>query len=181
MNAMLDVIGISGSLRRTSTNTGLLRAAQQLAPTEISIEIANIADLPLYNADAGRTPAVDRLVTRIAAADALIFACPEYNYSISSPLKNALDWVSREPGNAAFNDKPVALMGAGGRMGGARAQYHLRQACVYLNLHVLNKPEVFAQTTGFDGEGNLVDETVRQLLTDQMRAFSHWVQRLRAR
>lgn len=180
MNTVLDVIAISGSLRRNSTNTGLLRAAQQFAPAEISIEIANIADLPLYNSDLAKPTAVERLAARVAAADALLFACPDYNFSISSPLKNALDWVSREPGNAAFNDKPAAIMSAGGRMGSSRAQYHLRQVCVYLNLHVLSKPEVFVHSGGFDAEGNLVEENARDLIAEQMRAFSQWMRRLRA-
>lgn len=181
MNPMLDVVALSGSLRRKSANTGLLRAAQQLAPPEISIEIAEIGDLPLYNADLVKPHSVERLVARIAAADALLFACPEYNYSISAPLKNALDWVSREPGNRALDGKPAAILGAGGRMGGARAQYHLRQVCVYLNLYPLNKPEVFAHANSesFDADGNLVDERVRKQIAEQMEAFAAWARLLR--
>lgn len=183
MSTVLNAVGISGSLRKKSTNSGLLRAAQQLAPAELKIEIADIADLPLYNADVaaqGKPPAVERVVAKIAAADALVFACPEYNYSIASPLKNAIDWVSREPGNKAFDGKAVAILGAGGRMASSRAQYHLRQVCVFVNLYPLNKPEVMAHSNSdsFDGEGNLVDAKVKELIADQMRALVKWARQL---
>jgi len=182
MNSTLNVLGISGSLRKKSTNSGLLRAAQQLAPVELKIEIADIADIPLYNADVaalGKPSAVERVIAQIAAADALVFACPEYNYSIAPALKNVLDWASREAGNKALDGKPVAIMGAGGRMASSRAQYHLRQVCVFVNLHPLNKPEVcaHANSDSFDGEGNLVDAKVRQLIADQMQALAAWVRR----
>ena len=184
MNSALKVLGISGSLRKKSTNSGLLRAAQQLAPAEMKIEIADIADLPLYNADVaaqGKPPAAERVVAKIAAADALVLACPEYNYSIAPALKNALDWASREAGNKALDGKPVAIMGAGGRMASSRAQYHLRQVCVFINLHPLNKPEVcaHANSDSFDGDGNLVDDRVRQLVADQMQALLIWARKLR--
>ena len=81
------------------------------------------------------------------AADALVLACPEYNYSIAPALKNALDWLSREPDNVLLAGKAAAIMGAGGGMGTSRAQYHLRQVCVYLDLHVVNKPEIFSSGT----------------------------------
>ena len=184
MNSTLYVLGISGSLRKKSTNSGLLRAAQQLAPAELKIEIADIADIPLYNADVaalGKPSAVERVIAQISAADALVFACPEYNYSIAPALKNVLDWASREAGNKALDGKPVAIMGAGGRMASSRAQYHLRQVCVFVNLHPLNKPEVcaHANSDSFDGEGNLVDAKVRQLIVDQMQALMVWARRLR--
>ena len=184
MSAMLNALGISGSLRKKSTNSGLLRSAQQLAPAELKIEIADISDVPLYNADVaaeGKPPSVERIVAEIAAADALVLACPEYNYSVSPALKNVLDWASREPGNGALDGKPVAILGAGGRMASSRAQYHLRQSCVFLNLHPLNKPEVFAHASGgsFDESGNLVDPKIRQLISDQMQALVKWTLRLR--
>lgn len=185
MSAVLNALGISGSLRKKSTNSGLLRSAQQLAPAELKIEIADISDVPLYNADIAaqrKPPAVERIIAQIAAADALVLACPEYNYSIAAALKNVLDWASREPGNSALNGKPVAILGAGGGMGSSRAQYHLRQSCVYLNLHPLNKPEVFANAFGnsFDESGDLVDPKIKQLIADQMQALEAWTRRLRA-
>ena len=185
MSAVLTALGISGSLRKKSTNTGLLRAAQQLAPEELTIEIADITEVPLYNADIaaqGKPAAVERIVAKIAAVDALVLACPEYNYSMAPALKNIIDWASREPGNSALDGKPVAILGAGGRMASSRAQYHLRQTCVFVNLHPLNKPEVCAHAAGgsFDECGDLIDPKVRELVAEQMRAFAGWIRRLRS-
>ena len=185
MSPVLNALGISGSLRKKSTNSGLLRAARQLAPDELKIEIADILDVPLYNADIaaqGKPPAVERIVAQITAADALVLACPEYNYSVAPALKNVIDWASREPGNSALDGKAVAILGAGGRMASSRAQHHLRQTCVFVNLHPLNKPEVMAHSGDgtFDEAGDLIDAKVRQLVTDQMQALVKWVRRLRS-
>lgn len=185
MATPLQVLAISGSLRKHSTNTGLLRSAQKLAPADMKLLIAEINDVPLYNADIaglGKPLAVQNLVDKIAAADAFVFACPEYNYSIAPALKNVLDWASREPDNRALSGKAVAIMGAGGGMGTSRAQYHLRQVCVYLNLHPLNKPEVFANAFAgsFDESGNLIDPKIIQLITDQMQALASWTRKLSA-
>jgi chromate reductase len=179
----IKLLGISGSLRRLSCNTGLLRAAQKQLPPGVTLEITDLADVPFYNADIQAKPAaVTRVLEQMADADAFVFACPEYNYSLAPALKNILDWASREPGNTLLSDKAVAIMGAGGGMGSSRAQYHLRQVCVYLNLHPLNKPEVFANTFtgGFDAEGNLTDSKVTQTLADQMQALAAWAQRIKA-
>jgi chromate reductase len=156
----MKFLAICGSLRKKSTNMGLLRYAQAQVPEGVEFTIANISDIPFYNADLTEKPAaVVTLCEQLAAADAFVFACPEYNYSIAPALKNALDWASREPGNSLLTGKPVAIMGAGGGMGTSRAQYHLRQVCVYLNLHPLNTPEVFANAfaNSANGEGNLMD------------------------
>ena len=184
MSVDLSALAISGSLRKKSTNSGLLRCVQQVSPAELSIEIADIADVPLYNADVaaeGKPSAVERIISRIAAADALIFACPEYNYSLAPALKNVIDWASREPGNKALDGKPVAILGAGGRMASSRAQYHLRQVCVFVNLHPLNKPEVFAHSAGgsFDADGNVIDPKVMEQVAEQMLAFTAWIRRLK--
>src|SRR5918997_1838619 len=142
----MKILGISGSLRKGSFNSGALRAAQSLAPEGMTIEVAEIGDIPLYNEDvrtAGLPPSVERFRGEIAAADALLVVSPEYNFSVPGVLKNAIDWASRPP-NQPFNEKPVAIMGAsGGPVGTARAQYHLRQVLYGLNAYVLNKPEVF--------------------------------------
>jgi chromate reductase len=178
----LKFLGISGSLRHHSCNTGLLRAAQQHLPEGVSLEIANLSNVPLYNADISEKPeAVVQVFTQLEAADALVLACPEYNYSIAPALKNILDWASREPNNALLADKPVAILGAGGGMGTSRAQYHLRQVCVFLNLHPLNKPEVFANAFagGFDAEGNLIDAKLTEMVAEQMRALAVWTERLK--
>lgn len=168
------VLGICGSLRRASTNMGLLRYARQHAPEGMSIEIADLADVPFYNADFAEKPAaVLRLLTELELADGVLFACPEYNYSIAPALKNALDWASREPANRLLAGKPAAIMGAGGGMGTSRAQYHLRQVGVFLDLRFLNKPEVFSNafSSSFDANGNLVDEKIQGQIEQQLAAL----------
>ena len=172
--ASIHLIGLAGSLRKASTNRGLLRAAQASLPEGVTMEIADLTDIPFYNQDITEKPeSVKRVLAQIAAADALVLASTEYNYSMAPALKNILDWASREPNNALLATKPVAIMGAGGGMGTSRAQYHLRQTCVFLDLRVLNKPEVFANAFagGFDASGNLIDEKLTQLVGDQMRAL----------
>ena len=172
--ASIHLIGLAGSLRKASTNRGLLRAAQASLPEGVTMEIADLTDIPFYNQDITEKPeSIKRVLAQIAAADALVLASTEYNYSMAPALKNILDWASREPNNALLATKPVAIMGAGGGMGTSRAQYHLRQTCVFLDLRVLNKPEVFANAFagGFDASGNLIDEKLTQLVGDQMRAL----------
>ncbi|MDX2479663.1 MAG: NAD(P)H-dependent oxidoreductase [Desulfuromusa sp.] len=179
---LLKVLGICGSLRGKSTNSGLLRYAQEHAPAGIEIKIADLSKVPFYNPDLTEKPmAVEVLMTNIEQADALLMACPEYNYSFAPALKNALDWASREADNRLLSGKPAAIMGSGGGMGTSRAQYHLRQVCVFLDLHLLNKPEVFcnAFTGSFDAEGNLADEKIQSLIVQQLVALQKWTQRLR--
>jgi chromate reductase, NAD(P)H dehydrogenase (quinone) len=179
----LKVLGISGSLRKSSYNTAALRVAQTLAPDGVRIEIFDLAPLPLYNEDVkaqGFPPVVQELRDKIKAADALLFATPEYNYSMSGVLKNAIDWASRPP-DQPFNEKPVAIMGASpSALGTGRAQYHLRQSCVFLNMHVLNKPEVMiaAAQTRFNDKGELTDEATRGLIRDLVVNLAAWTRRL---
>jgi chromate reductase len=180
----MNVIGISGSLRKGSFNTAALRAAQGLAPEGMTIERAEIGDLPLYNDDvraSGFPPPAERLRAQIAAADAILFVTPEYNYSISGVLKNAIDWASRPP-NQPFEGKPVAIMGASpGLFGSARAQYHLRQMLIFLNAMPLNRPEVMigqAQNK-FDADGNLTDEPTREFIRKLLVALRDWSERLK--
>ena len=179
----LKVLGISGSLRKGSYNTAALRAAQELTPAGMTIEIFDLSPIPPYNEDVknvGFPPPVQELRQRIAAADALLIATPEYNYSMSGVLKNAIDWASRPP-EQPFNDKPVAIMGASpGVTGTARAQYHLRQSGVFLNMHFVNKPEVMIGTAAskFDAEGRLTDETTRGFVRDLLASLAAWTRRL---
>lgn len=179
---ILKVLGISGSLRRHSTNTGLLRWAQQQAPEGMIIEIADLIEIPFYNADHGnnKPPSLQRLLTQTEQADALLLACPEYNYSIAPALKNAFDWISREPDNHLLAGKPVAILSSGGGQGGARAQYHLRQVCVFLNLHPINKPEIFcnAFSDSFAADGSLVNIQTQELIVSQLKALRDWQKRL---
>src|SRR5712664_2228457 len=141
----ISVLGICGSLRNASYNMATLRTAIALKPAGMAVTVADISQIPPYNEDVraeGFPPTVETLRRQIAAADALLFACPEYNYSMSGVLKNAIDWASRPP-DQPFAGKPCAIIGAAAGMGGsARAQYHLRQSCVFLNMHLVNKPEV---------------------------------------
>jgi len=181
----MKVIGISGSLRKGSFNSAALRAAQELAPEGMTIERAEIGDLPLYDDDvraAGLPAPVERLRAQLAAADAILFVTPEYNFSIPGVLKNAIDWASRPP-NQPFDDKPVAIMGAsGGVIGTARAQYHLRQMLVFLNAHPINKPEVMIgqAATKFDAEGRLTDEPTREFVRQLLVSLAAWTRRLQA-
>ena len=178
----IKLLGISGSLRQASANTGLLRAAQAQLPANTTLEIADLSDIPFYSQDIATKPAaILRVFDQLAAADALVLACPEYNYSLAPALKNILDWASREPNNPLLSGKPVAIMGAGGSMGTSRAQYHLRQVCVYLDLHGVNKPEVFASAFGgaFDADGNLIDTRLIGQVAAQMRALADLSRKLR--
>ncbi|MBF0240924.1 MAG: NAD(P)H-dependent oxidoreductase [Desulfamplus sp.] len=176
----IKVIGICGSLRKSSTNMGLLRYAKANAPEGMTIDIANLSSVPFYNSDISEKPdAVKTLLSQIEQSDALLLACPEYNYSIAPALKNALDWASREPDNSILSGKPAAIMGAGGGMGTSRAQYHLRQVGVYLNIHILNSPEVFSNafTGSFDSDGNLIDSQVQELIKQMLIAFKGWAEK----
>lgn len=178
----LNFLGIAGSLRRKSTNQGLLRAAATRLPAGVEMDLADLTDIPFYNADITDKPAsVLRVFEQMKRADALVLACPEYNYSLAPALKNIIDWASREPDNALLAGKPVAILGAGGGMGTSRAQYHLRQVCVYLDLHPLNKPEVFANAFagGFTPDGDLTDERIGGLITEQMQALANWTMKLK--
>src|SRR6202047_4402912 len=169
------VLGICGSLRKDSYNIATLRAAIAQKPPGMTIEVANTAQIPPYNEDVRRQgfpPPVETLRRQIAAADALLFACPEYNYSMSGVLKNAIDWASRPP-EQPFAGKPVAILGAAaGMAGSARAQLHLRQSCVFLDMHPLNRPEVliFQAHNKFDADGKLTDDVARGLIVDLMAA-----------
>jgi chromate reductase len=172
----MKILGISGSLRESSFNTALLRTAQQLAPAGMEIEIADLTRIPPYNEDVyakGFPGAVQAFRGQIAAADGLLIATPEYNYSYSGVLKNAIDWASRPP-EQPFDDKAVAVMGASaGRLGTVRAQYHLRQVFIFLNGHVVNKPEVMVGAAGlaFDENGALRDDGTRDLIGQLLLAL----------
>lgn len=182
MSHTTNVLALTGSLRAKSTNMGLLRFAQANAPEGMRIEIADLSGIPFYNADIAEPPApVQRLLAQFADADAFIFCGPEYNYSIAPALKNAIDWAARAKDNALLGGKAAALMGAGGGMGTSRAQYHLRQVCVFIDVHPLNKPEVFANAFagGFDADGNPTDPKIQDGIKAQLAALAAWSLQLR--
>ena len=172
----ITILGIAGSLRKGSYNKAALRAAQQLCPPGAKLEVCDIAGLPLFNQDEERNPTakVTEFKQRIRAADAILIATPEYNYSIPGVLKNAIDCASRPYGDNAWAGKPVALMSASiSLFGGVRAQYHLRQCFVFLNMEDVKQPEVAIPTAGqrFDAQGNLTDETTRKLIGQLLQAL----------
>jgi len=167
---MLKILAICGSLRKDSTNMGLIRYAMQSCK-DINIEIADLSQIPFYNSDIQDKPlSVLTLLKQMEQAHGFIFACPEYNYSLAPALKNALDWASREKDNYLLSGKAAGIIGAGGGMGTSRAQYHLRQVCVFLDIHVLNKPEVFSNAFdgSFDAGGNLLNEKIKQNIDNQL-------------
>ena len=179
----LTILGINGSLRRDSYNRAALRAAQQLVPDGAKLEIFDLDGIPGFNQDEERQPPakVTELKTRVRAADAILFATPEYNYSIPGVLKNAIDWASRPYGDSAWNGKPVAVMGASiGVLGTARAQYHLRQVFVFLNMYPLNQPEVMIAnaTERFDADGNLIDKKAKDLIRQLLDSLAAWTRQL---
>jgi chromate reductase len=184
MTAAVRVFAFCGSLRNGSYNRMALRAAEELAPENVSFETFDIGRIPLYNEDVraqGFPPPVEELRERIRAADAILFVTPEYNYSVPGVLKNAIDWASRPP-DQPFNGKPAAIMGATPSMlGTARAQYHLRQTCVFLNIFPVNQPEVLiaAAHKEFDENGRLTDEATRKLIGQLMQALVDWTLRLK--
>ena len=181
-------VALIGSLRAGSYNRALWRAAQAHAPEGLALEEGVLGDLPLYNGDL-HPPAVPawpasvaRLSAQVAAADAVLFISPEYNYSIPGVLKNAIDWVSRvQP--SPFNDKPAAVMGAtNGMWGTTRMQYHLRQVGVFTNLHFLNRPEMLVAKAQekFSADGVLTDEGTAKVLVQFLTAFRDWARRFQA-
>ena len=149
MTDKLKIIGFSGSLRAGSFNSAALRAAKELAPDGVEIEIYDISQFPPFNQDEDSAPPqmVTDLKAAIRAADAVIFSSPEYNYSVPGHLKNVIDWASRQYGDSAWDGKPALIMGASiGAIATARMQYHLRQIMVFLNMYPLNRPEVMIGT-----------------------------------
>jgi len=184
MNNPVTILGIAGSLRKASYNRAALRAAQQLTPGGAVIEIFELEGIPPFNQDDEGNPPerVSIFKSRIRAADAILFATPEYNYSIPGVLKNAIDWASRPYGDNAWEGKPVAIMGASiGSIGTARAQYHLRQTFVFLNMYPVNQPEVMIADASkrFDEKGNLTDPRTQQLIRKLLEGLVDWTTKLR--
>ncbi len=180
------VAGIAGSLRRASYNRALLRAAQELAPPTLRIEIHELADIPLYNEDVEKTGVPDpvaRLRAAVGKADGLLIATPEYNHGMPGVLKNTIDWLSRPPRGSVLNGKPAAIMGASlGVVGTARSQGQLRQAFVFTNTPALLQPEVLVGKAAdkFDAEGKLTDQATRDFLVVFLNRFVAWMTRFAA-
>ena len=180
------ILGFAGSLRKGSYNRSLLRAAAELVPEGALFEIFDLEGIPLFNQDLeGQPPEkVREFKTKIKSADAILIATPEYNYSVPGVLKNAIDWASRPYGDNAFDGKPLALMGGSiGMLGTARAQYHLRQTCVFLNVYPLNQPEVMVPFVDkkVDETGRLTDEKTREKIGELMASLIAWTERLKGK
>lgn len=176
MAQQIKILGIAGSLRKSSYNRAVLRAAQKLAPAGAILDIAELDGIPGFNQDEEQKPPakVVELKEKIRAADAVLFVTPEYNYSVPGLLKNAIDWASRPYGDSAWNGKPAAVMSASiGVFGGVRAQYHLRQIFVFLDMAAVNKPEVMIGNAAerFDDQGNLKDEKTKQLISQLLESL----------
>ena len=183
MSQPIQILGIAGSLRRASYNRAALQAAMQLVPQDTALDIFELDGISGFNQDEEQNPPpkVIELKRRIREADAILIVTPEYNYSIPGVLKNAIDWASRPYGDSAWNGKPVALMGASiGAIGTARAQYHLRQVFVFLNMLPINQPEVMISNAGerFDAQGNLTDETTKKLIRQLLQRLADWTRQL---
>lgn len=183
-NKPIVILGFAGSLRRDSYNKALLRAAVELLPKDARLEIFDLEGIPPFNQDLEtRMPEkVKGFKAKIRAADAILIATPEHNYSIPGVLKNAIDWASRPYGDNSFEDKPVAIMSASpGMLGGARAQYHLRQTFVFLNIHPINKPEVIVTFAPqkIDEKGRVTDEKTMQLIRELLENLVAWTKRLK--
>jgi len=182
-NKKIKVLGFAGSLRKGSYNKMLLKAARELAPEDVELEIFDLEGIPVFNQDLENSPheRVKAFKEKIKAADGLLIVTPEYNYSIPGVLKNAIDAASRPYGTSPFDGKPAAIMSTStGMLGGARAQYHLRQVLVFLNVALLNRPEImvpFAEKK-FDQTANLTDETTREKIRELLVALAQWIRRL---
>jgi chromate reductase, NAD(P)H dehydrogenase (quinone) len=183
MNKPIRILGVAGSLRRESYNRAALRTATKLVPEGAILETFELDGIPVFNQDEDQNPPakVAELKRRIREADAILFVTPEYNYSVPGVMKNAIDWASRPYGDSAWNGKPAAIMGASpGAIGTARAQYHLRQILVYLNMFPINQPEVMIGNAAarFDKEGNLTDETTKDFIHQLLQNLVEWTRRI---
>ncbi len=183
MNDKVNILGFAGSLRHGSYNRALLRAATELVPPDASLEIFDLEGIPPFNQDleVSMPERVKEFKGKIRSADAILVVTPEHNYSMPGVLKNAIDWASRPYGDNSFQGKPVAVMSVStGMLGGARAQYHLRQVFVFLDMHPLNKPEVFVTFANqkFDDKGKLTDPKTGEFVAGLLQALVIWTRKL---
>ena len=186
MNKPITILGFAGSLRKGSFNKALLRAAMELMPKDAKLEVFDLEEIPPFNQDleTQMPKKVKEFKAKIRAADAILIATPEYNYSIPGVLKNAIDWASRPYGDNSFEGKPVAVMSASiGMLGGARAQYHLRQTFVFLNMYPVNIPEVIVTFAPqkIDEKGRVTDETTRKFIRELLENLVAWTRTLKTK
>ncbi|KAE8709211.1 putative NADPH:quinone oxidoreductase 1 [Hibiscus syriacus] len=189
-NPVIKVAALCGSLRKGSFNRGLIRTALEISKESINgiqMEYIDISPLPMLNtdleADGKFPPVVEAFRKKILESDSILFASPEYNYSVTAPLKNAIDWASRPPN--VWGDKAAAIISAGGGFGGARSHYHLRQIGIYLDLHFINKPEfylsAFQPPAKFDSDGNLIDPSSKEKIKEVLLSLQAFTLRLQGK
>lgn len=186
MKQTVKILSFVGSLRKGSYKKAMIRAAVELVPKDAAIKVFDLQEIPPFNQDLeGQPPQiVKEFKAEIRKADAILIASPEYNYSIPGVLKNAIDWASRPYGDNALEGKPVAVMSASiGRLGGARAQYHLRQSFVFLDMYPLNRPEVMMPfaADNVDADGNVANGDTRKLIRELLEALVDWTRRLKVK
>lgn len=186
MNNVIKILGFAGSLRQGSFNRHLLKASLDLVPSNAKLEIFDLDGIPPLNQDFEKSPPpkVIEFKAKIKASDAVLIVTPEYNYSIPGVLKNAIDWASRPSGDNSFQGKAAAVMSAStGMLGGARAQYHLRQVFVFLDVHPINKPEVMVSQADqkFDAKGQFSDEKGKELIRTLLKNLVDWTTKIQSK
>jgi chromate reductase len=184
MEKTVNILGFAGSLRKGSYNKALLRAALELVPKDGKLEVFDLEGIPPFNQDLENQPPqkVKDFKAKIRAADAILIATPEANYTLPGALTNAMNWASRPYGDNAFDGKPVAVMGATiGTLGTARAQYHLRQSFVFLNMIPVNQPEVMVPLAQekIDKDGKVTDQKTRGKIGELLQSLVAWTKRLK--
>ncbi len=184
MDKKIEILGFAGSLRKQSYNRAILAAALEMVPGDATLEVFDLEGIPPFNQDLELQPPekVKEFKAKIRAADAILIVTPEYNYSIPGVLKNAIDWASRPYGDNALDGKPVAVMGASpGMTGTARAQYHLRQTFVFLNMYPMNRPEVMVPSANekIDENGKVKDERTRKKIRELLQSLVAWTKRMK--
>ncbi|TLY05552.1 MAG: NAD(P)H-dependent oxidoreductase [Thaumarchaeota archaeon] len=182
---MIRILGISGSGRRRSHNTALLEAAKELLPEDAALDVHDVSAFPLFNQDleVEIPPPIRRFKEKVRRADAILFATPEHNYSISALLKNAIEWGNRPEEDNSWDGKPAAIMSAStSPRGGARAQLHLRQIMVDLNMYPINSPQLLLARAQqhFDANMKLTDLEFRGILRELLTSLVEWTRRLRS-
>jgi NAD(P)H-dependent FMN reductase len=186
---MPRIVGLSGSLRKASFNASLLRAAVEVAPATLTIDVGTIRGIPLYDADVeaqGIPPAVATLKEQVAAADGLLFVTPEYNNSIPGVFKNAIDWLSRPPADVPrlFRDRPIAIMGTSpGRFGTLLSQTAWQPVVRTLGMRPWYGVPLYVSNANqvFDASGTLIDPDVRERLKQFMTGYAQFLATLAAR
>ena len=184
LGSKLGILAISGSARKGSFNTALLEAAKELLPENAAMEVFDVSVFPMFNQDLERTPppSVVEFKRKIREADAILFATPEHNFSVSALLKNAIEWGNRPDEDNSWDGKPAAIVSASnGPRGGARAQLHLRHIMADLNMFPINQPQLYVARAQdvFDADRRLVDERVKKTLAALLRALTDWAAKVK--